>query len=146
MGLLEQQWWQFAKNSHSCEENFGGITTISAHKEAETSENKGTRYLQWGKSGGWGKWWIPFSSTFRTAENIVTSTKPLAEGAVPTGNWNFFRGNPCWRPWANHPRFWRTLHCRVAHAFNHVYVQVSLGSRIREKKKKKRNTSFVCCI
>lgn len=84
-----------------------------------------------------GKSRVPFSSNrFKPQRILLGSTKPLAGGAVRAGNWNFFRGNPCWRPWANHPRLWRTLHCRVAHAFNHVYVQVSLG--VEKKRKRKR--------
>lgn len=84
-----------------------------------------------------GKSRVPFSSNrFKLQRILLGSTKPLAGGAVRAGNWNFFRGNPCWRPWANHPRLWRTLHCRVAHAFNHVYVRVSLG--VEKKRKRKR--------
>lgn len=84
-----------------------------------------------------GKSRVPFSSNrFKPQRILLGSTKPLAGGAVRAGNWNFFRGNPCWRPWANHPRLWRTLHCRVAHAFNHVYVRVFLG--VEKKRKRKR--------
>lgn len=127
MALWKQQWSSFAKNSHSWEENFARITTISAHKDTEN------KVLEW--RGNQER--VPFSSNrFKPQRILLGSTKPLAGGAVRTGNWNFFRGNPCWRPWANHPRLWRTLHCRVAHAFNHVYVRVSLG--VEKKRKRKR--------